>query len=174
MALHEFSIYIVPYDVKYVEKESTWKFEGVSHINCEEIIEILQSTCKRLKDRGNGFYSDKKYIDAHIINSQGDVKALEIKGCLSCYKQATERAYQIAKAFEERRKKVYFNVLGKSKDIGDFDSFLSFVCSMYDDKIKFFKEGHEGFCYIIPPSKYYCKLRWYTIRSKLRKFILKI
>lgn len=169
MALHEFSIYIVPYDVRYVEKESTWGFEGDSHITRESIVEILQSVCGKLKDKGDGFYSDKKCIDMHIINTGENIKVLEIKGCLSCYMQGIEKAHQIAETCEENGIKVYFNVLGNNKEVSELDSFVSFVCSVYDDKIDFFQKGHAGFCYVIPPSKYYSKLKWYRIRNKFKK-----
>lgn len=171
MALHEFSIYIVPCDVRYVEKESTWGFEGDSHITREDVVEILQSICKKLKDKGDGFFSDQECLDMHIVNKGENIKVLEIKGCLSCYMQGIERAYQIAETCEKKGIKVYFNVLGNSEEVGELESFISFVRNMYDDKIDFFQKGHAGFCYVIPPSKFYSKLKWYRIGNKIKKWL---
>lgn len=170
MALHEFSVYIVPDNIRYVEKKSIWGFEGESHITKASIVEILRSICEKLKDRGEGFYSDKRCLDIHIIGTGENVKVLEIKGCLSCYMQGIEKIYQIAKACEEKGLKVYFNVLGENKAVGELDSFIQFVCSMYAEKIEFFQKGHMDFCYVIPPSKYYVKLKWYGMRNKFRKY----
>lgn len=173
MALHEFSIYIVPSEVRYVQKESTWSFEGKSQITNEGIVKILQSVCKTLKHKGMGVYSDQRCIDIHIRGTSQYIKVLEVKGCLSCYMQGIEKAYQIAKACEESENKVYFNVLGVDKEVSDLESFLLFVCDMYDEKISFFQNGHEGFKYVIPPSKYYRKYKWYLVKSRFKSYLKK-
>lgn len=139
MGMESYYVNLVPFGVKMVKGDETYKFVGRSNKEINEIVMLLKEGGYLLAKKDDFMYEIDSTLSIRFSCEESFVKTMMIQGCFTWFEEGTKLIYSLSNYINREIMRIYINfAFGEDFDITNETDFCKKITEGYKEKFEEF------------------------------------